>query len=74
MASGHHRDRTPPVEGDPERALLSTSLSTVEAIAQAVEEAELMAGCEIRPVWHGHFGGTFEDSTVKGSWPSKTAR
>lgn len=48
--------------------------STVEAIRQAIEEAEHMSGCEIRSAYVGVAGGISGGRTAWGSSPSKAAR
>jgi cell division protein FtsA len=42
--------------------------STVTSVKKAVEEAELMAGCEIHTAFVGIAGGHIKGSTATGSW------
>ena len=46
----------PTVQGDEERGGVKSIRSTVQSIQRAVEEAELMAGCQIHSVYVGIAG------------------
>ena len=48
--------------------------STVQSIQRAVEEAELMAGCQIDAVYAGIAGSHIRSLNSQGSWPYGTER
>ena len=78
---GEQTDQGPEVVGvgiHPSRGLRKGVVinveATMEGIKKAVEEAEIMAGCEINTVFAGIAGGTSGGSTAMVSWPSRTRK